>query len=387
MNELNNKSLYEEEEDCKTQSLGVEINYDYEHISLVQADTPIKTICKAIDNKELELKAEYDDIWKNDKISKIIETILLGIPLPLIYLAEKRDKTIVIDGKKRLLAIYKYIKNEIRLSGLVIFSSLNNLTFDGLDGFSRDKILNFTVRTVTFFNIGYGIPRYEVFSRFLTQSFSHSAHDFRNRYYSGPFTDFSKELAGDESFVKITGLQSSDLQKYGNELVQRFFAFSALNISNYKPPIRILIDDACRFNNDRLSRIEKEKLNTVKEKFIQICSNILEVFGENCFRVAIKDSFSNKELCDKDQFHIGLYDILMWSFARVDSELLLKRKEYIKTALDKLLANDEDFKCCILSTSTSKEVIQQRFIIWTNTLIELFKDENEDLWKSIKTIK
>lgn len=90
--------------------------------------------------------------WNNLEQSKFIESIILGLPIPPLLMADSKGQLFVIDGMQRVLTINAFLNNHLQLSGLTVLDSLNGLYFKDLIPSRQRKFLNTSIRTITFSN-------------------------------------------------------------------------------------------------------------------------------------------------------------------------------------------------------------------------------------------
>ncbi len=98
-------------------------------------DPPIKALVQEIKDRELEVRPSFQRyaIWDEVRKSKLIESVLLNIPIPTLFFAEDDDKTrVVVDGQQRLLAVKEFLENRYALSGLEVLRALVGKRFDDL---------------------------------------------------------------------------------------------------------------------------------------------------------------------------------------------------------------------------------------------------------------
>ena len=121
---------------------GKEINYDTHVFTLEKLSNELgeEYICRA------SIK------WDSGKESKFIESIILGIPIPTILLANNKQKLLVIDGIERISVMYAFINNYLQLNNLTVLDSLNGLYFKDLLPSRQRKFLNTSIRTIIFSN-------------------------------------------------------------------------------------------------------------------------------------------------------------------------------------------------------------------------------------------
>jgi hypothetical protein len=179
-------------------------------------------------------------IWDTKKASRLIESAILEIPIPNIYLSEEEyNKEYVIDGQQRLLSFFSFIDGkfpdgkEFHLVGLKVRNDLNNKIFSELDDILKDKILNCKIRTITFISGAESKLKFEVFERLNTGSVSLNYQELRNCIYHGEYIDSLREMSEDEDFRYLLGLRQAEPRMKDIELVTRFAAFCHFTYLNY----------------------------------------------------------------------------------------------------------------------------------------------------------
>jgi len=116
-------------------------------------------------------------VWDATKASRLIESALLGIPIPVIYVAEEQDnREFVIDGQQRLTSFFSFIDGrfpdgtDFKLTGLKVFRELNGAKYLNLDEHLQDVIRYFKLRTITFKKDSNQDLKFEIFERLNTGS-------------------------------------------------------------------------------------------------------------------------------------------------------------------------------------------------------------------------
>src|SRR5206468_8130876 len=208
-----------------------------------QGDPEIESLLGKYKRGKLLIQPDFQRqfVWDGTKASRLIESVLLEIPLPVIYISEEKDgQQHVIDGQQRLTSFFSFIdgffpdKKEFRLSGLKVFTELNGKRFAELDDVQQDKIRYYKVRTITFRQESETDLKFEVFERLNTGSVSLNDQELRNCIYRGPFNDLLRKLSKHEDFVYLLGLKQPDKRMKDVELVLRFAAFHHGTYLNYK---------------------------------------------------------------------------------------------------------------------------------------------------------
>lgn len=165
--------------------------------------------------------------WKNPKRSKLIESILLGIPLPAFYLRENPEGAMaVIDGKQRLSAIFDYINGNYRLERLTELKSISGLTYEQLPPFMQNRIEESQMVFHIIKPQSYDSMTMEVFQRVNHGGEKLSAAEIRNFLYAGQSTKLINQLAETDIFKDlIKGYIKPQKRMQDRECVTRFISF------------------------------------------------------------------------------------------------------------------------------------------------------------------
>lgn len=313
-------------------------------------------------------------VWDNKKASRLIESILLNIPIPLIYMVAINGQINVIDGQQRLTSIFNFLDGKFKLTGLVAFSNLNKLSFKDLDEEYQNRINDYHIRTITFKSSAASDLQYEIFSRLNTGSVALNDQELRNCVYRGKFNDLLKELATNEKFLDILGLNGPHKRMQDVELVLRFLSFYINTYIKYKSSMKSFLNNTMNSENIVFSK-DDSKAAEYRKVFNQAVNNVFSLLGTNCFRRFIKNKDSNDSTWESRRFNVSLYDILMWSLCEIDSNLLMRHKDAIREALINLMVEDDDFISSIQISTSDPKVVRRRFEIWKKTLDEILDND------------
>ena len=240
------------------------------------ADPDFFTLVRRINNGTINLQPDFQRgyVWDNHKASKLIESILLGIPLPTIYLAEEANgKEVVIDGQQRLTAVKLFMENEFKLIGIQSFPELNKKLFKELPDDKMKTIENGSIRTITFRKDSDEDLKFAIFERLNTGSVPLNDMELRNCIYRGNYIELLKKMAENTTFRKLIGIKTADKRMKDVELVLRFSALYHATYLNYEAPIKTFLNkDAKKY----------QKINIVTnhiEKFKKIEEQLLDEYG------------------------------------------------------------------------------------------------------------
>jgi uncharacterized protein with ParB-like and HNH nuclease domain len=169
-------------------------------------DFIVGSVEEQIADGQLILQDEYQrrQIWDARKSSRLIESLLLNVPIPVCYFAELEDSTYsVIDGQQRLTSIARYIQNLFPLSGLRVRPELNKLRFSELDKADQRLIKTRTIRCIVIQRESHPDIRFDVFERLNQGGVKLTPQELRNSNYRGDLNQLIKNLCENKRFQKI----------------------------------------------------------------------------------------------------------------------------------------------------------------------------------------
>lgn len=307
-------------------------------------------------------------VWDSTKASRLIESALLGIPIPVIYISQQPDnKEYVIDGQQRLTSFFSFIDGkfpdgtDFKLNGLKVFRELNGQRYGALGDTLQDVIRYFKVRTITFKKESDEDLKFEIFERLNTGSVSLNDQELRNCIYRGRFNVLLKELSRDADFTFLLGLKKPDKRMKDMELVLRFAAFHHATYLNYKSPMKNFLNGEA----EKYREIGKDEEHQLHSAFKNACQIIRSVFGETAFKRFYKGSEKSPGgHWEPKKFNASLYDILMYTFAREDKNVVYQNLGAIREALIFLMTDNQEFINSIELSTSSLQAITKRFDIW-----------------------
>lgn len=332
------------------------------------------------------------EVWKKPRKSRLIESILRGIPIPSIYLAkEGEERYAVIDGQQRIDSITEYLDDDFGLSesGLDKFKELKNQRYSNLKGEHRQlasRLLDAKIPAIIVGMHADGEIVHEIFNRLNTGGMKLNAQEIRNCMYHGDYNELIKTLAlRDENFVYLLGSSQENLYRRMNdaELVLRFFAFNRLGrfyIEEYKPPLKRFLNremEAQKTIND----VEKQEFTNIFKESVKLTK---EVYGKNAFRKFNKGSKNEVNgKWDNKIVNKAIFDVVMCGFAhyvdRGNGEDIIRFKDAIREELIYLMAHDEEFIDAIVRDRTYEKIpVRARFRIWFDSLREIIEEQNNN---------
>lgn len=282
----------------------------------------LRQIVELITDGDIELTPDFQRnfIWDRTRQSKLIESILLGLPLPSIYLSQYQDgRLTVVDGLQRLTTIKRFLDNEFTLSNLEYLDVCNGKNYKSLEGvLSPLRLRKFSQTQIMCFVIDYRSPsqlKFDLFRRLNTGGKPLNNQEIRNCLSRPTVQQTLKSMVELESFKEATDYSVKDSRMEARETALRFiyfydqFQINNINI-NYNGDMESTLDNYI----DVLNKRSIEELN----KYLLIYDNTMSIayhlFGEYCFRKVIPETVNgrrtpiNKLLMLTMSIHLTKYD-------------------------------------------------------------------------------
>lgn len=299
-------------------------------------------------------------VWKEDKQSRLIESILMRVPLPVFYVAEDQEgRFVVVDGRQRLTTIARFLNNKLALK-LPERKELHGKTFADLDQRLRDRVEECNL---VFYIIDRKAPeraRLDIFER-VNGGEVLTRQQMRNALYNGPATVFLREEAESRLFIRATGGSLNVNRMLDREFVNRFCSFSLLPLASYKGDMDQWLAQGLK-TLAALSDAEKEHLRT---RFRRTLTNNLNVFGRHAFRKH-RDPDQGRSV-----INASLYDVMTQGLADQDETLVLERADALRAAFYARMG-DATFTHAITYGPNSPNLVRQRFEIAATMFAEVF---------------
>jgi hypothetical protein len=295
-------------------------------------------------------------IWKDEAQSRLIESILIRIPLPAFYMdATDENRWLVVDGLQRLTTLKRFVLDKkLRLCGLEFLGQLHGKTFDNLPRNFQRRIAE---TQVTVYLIEKGTPsgvKFNIFKRINTGGLPLSTQEIRHALNQGKVTEFLERLANLNEFKEATANSIRDDRMADRECVLRFLAFTITPYVEYK------VNDFDSFLNDRMAEINNmpdHNLDNLEQKFIRAMRAMLIIFERDAFRKPRKGNTPrfpiNKALFESWSANLGQLD---------DHQVfeLTEKKEILQEKFLDLM-NDREFDGSISQGTGNINKVKHRF--------------------------
>lgn len=347
---------------------------DFTAAVLHASDWTVETILSQLRRRNIEMNPRFQrrDAWNTGRKSKFIESVILGLPIPQIVLAEKREQRgryIVLDGKQRLLSLLQFTSHSTEgpncgfaLSGLEAREDLKRvryLTLDSQPTYQNDlnAFLNHTIRTVVIRNWPSAEFLHLVFLRLNTGSVKLSPQELRQALFPGSFSDYVDDAsANSQQLHVLLSRKNQDPRMRDVELLVRYLGFKNY-LNEYAGRMSAFIDFTCERMNKNWSNVSA-RVESQVEEFNAGTQCLIDLFGS--------DKIARK--VDSRSFNRAIFDAL--SFYAGDCRIRIHMKENsvaVVNAYHDVLQNDA-FRGAVESDTAGVPNTHARLWIWGDAL-------------------
>ncbi|MGM9533657.1 MAG: DUF262 domain-containing protein, partial [Intestinibacter sp.] len=240
----------------------------------------------------LDSEFQRENVWDRRQKSELIESVLMGLPIPTMYLSEDRyANLIVVDGRQRLTAFFEFLNGEFALSNLKILKALSGKKFDDLEPVYQSKIEDYQLITQIIKPTTPDSIKFNIFDRVNRGGTALNNQEMRNALYQGNSTVLLKRMSKSDAFKRATNNGIKDKRMKDKYLILRAIAFYLLmngmivdrkgNAVEYNGDI----DEFLGKTMDYLNFVESDVLNMLEYKFLFSMDRIHQILGEDAFRL------------------------------------------------------------------------------------------------------
>ncbi len=279
------------------------------------------------DNYIMDPDFQRDFIWDERKQSKLIESVLMRIPLPVFYIAENEDgRVVVVDGLQRLSTFRHFVERGLRLR-LPKKPELNNRRFADLPAKLQNRIEDFNL---TLYIIDAKAPeqtRLDIFER-VNSGVALSRQQMRNCLYVGQATRFLRDEAATDIFLRATGASLDSRTMRDREFINRFCGFQ-IRRDWYNGDMDLFLAETLQ----RMNRMSDAEINELSDQLRISLANNHSVFGRQAFR---KHSAGQEK---RNVINASIWDVMSTGLARYDGDTVNARADELRESFFELLQN------------------------------------------------
>ena len=353
---------------CDTKPFPIDKPFDPSSLKCEVKNTTVGELCMMLKNNLIDLQPDFQrhgDLWGKRKKSLLIESLILGLPLPSFYFFIDREqkKWVVIDGLQRLCTLNDFfVEKSLRLTELQFLSD-SHLSRN-IDDFTYFEQLEMSMRSVTL-NILSGDSsieaKYIMFQRINSNGTKLTPSEVRNALFHGPAMEFAKKLALSDEFISTTNNEVSFKRLSSLDYVLRFLAFHLCSYENYRDnKMNDFIGNVLERINLSYQKKDYDNLSNVFFHSLGVCK---ELMGKQAFRKPLSEQEKKNKDIRPNKVSIALFEATMCAVSHLNASqtsLLLQRKvSFWKNYCDSF--KDENFQKHISNGTNKFKAIFIRF--------------------------
>ena len=347
------------QENCSME--GVIKNNEEKIVYTDRKDYPLSTILEMYNDGDIITQPDYqrDYIMDDKKASKLIESVLLQIPIPTIYLCEENDsRSSVIDGQQRLTSFVRYLSNEFKLTGLEEISSLNGKYFKDLEKSYQRKIKQTSISSIVIKKESQDL-KYEIFARLNQGSVKLKPQELRNCIYRGSLNNLLESIAKENSLLTKM-FHGENTRKQYQEYILRFFALR--NYQTCASSLKKTMNDYMAKNQN----LNEEEINKLKTLFNSKIDIIKQIFGEHAF--CGYDRLNNKIT---STFSGSIYDSLIIPCSYFDNHTLIAHADALRQKFEETKISNQTYQDYTYAATGSKHRVIGRIKLIYDLIYEI----------------
>jgi hypothetical protein len=368
-----NKDVYSLEQDIINSNEEI---YDsnivsVEGVNVYSRDWTVATILQQIKQGNIALSPKFQrrNAWTDEKRSRLIESLILNLPIPEIVLAEnpyEKGKFIVIDGRQRLMTIYSFLEADQtywanpKTINLIIAKDINNKSYADLDESQKNRLDNASIRCTVIFGHKDDGLLYEIFHRINAGAVPLSTQELRQALFKGHFSDFLLDKTNDapQPIHKVLGIEKPHDRLLDCEILLKFFAYSNFS-QQYNGDLKSFLDSSTKRLNEKTPQLidkDYEAFNRALS-LLSSCLGDYEKIGH----------FINTD--NIDRFNSNLFVLQVCYFALLPDHT---DTQQFKSAFQQLCSNSS-FIDTFKSNTAKLENVKKRFSFFEKMLNSALK--------------
>ncbi len=288
------------------------------------------------ETKELQLAPAFQRhrVWKIAQQRELIESVLMGIPIPVVYVFENENGLKqMVDGRQRVTTLIDYMNDRFTLNKLKMLPDFDGKKFSQLPPIYRSKLERYQVLVYVIEPPTPERVKYDIFDRVNRGGTQLNNQEMRNALYSGPATELLQSLSESQAFQQATGGGIDRARMRDQYIILRFLAFHALREKRIAFDYKSNLDELLAHFMRDLNAQPPEVLNAIKKTFILAMERCHAVLGKDAFRFDMTN-------VNKRPINMALFETLTYLFvildpSRCDHKQLKKGVTELKQTFDR----------------------------------------------------
>lgn len=316
-------------------------------------DLALSQIKEMFDDGDIIPQPDYqrDYVMDEKTSSRLIESVLMNIPIPTVYLCEESDgRFSIIDGQQRMTSIVKFLKNEFSLRGLEELNDLNGKKFADLDKTLQRTLKSCTLNSIILTKESQEL-KYEIFARLNQGSIRLKPQELRNCIYRGSLNNLLESIASNNKILKDLFIDENRRKNY-QEYILRFFALR--NYQEYSSSMNKTMNNfMATYQN-----ADEDKIKELKDSFNRTIDIIKQVFGNDAFCAydRQKGKYMNK-------FSGSIYDSIIVACSMFNTHDLMSHADDIRDCIQDMKKNNTEYQEYTYAATGSKNRVIGRIMM------------------------
>lgn len=379
----------------------LQIPEEYRRLTAEERSVSVRELWQRFLSRELMVEPDFQRhyVWDLTRASRYVESLLLGLPTPPLFLSEAQDGSWeVVDGHQRLETLFRFMQPllsgpseaagkpgitrtlvPLSLRALEVLSELNGQRIEALKLADRQKLWDTNLKVIL---LKADTPRdmkYVLFTRLNLGSVSLNNQELRNCLYRGPYNTLIAMLSESRTFLDLWGRNASDNRMRHRELLLRFFALLHRR-DRYRVPYRAFLNDEMEANRE-LQEADQTRCRAELECAMQWVDR---VFGSEALRLFRKGDGNNPQGRWGNRRVDLVYEVAMVGFAQFGASLERAWKSLqsgeqplfrsaLRSNLIDVMVNNQ-FTDTLDEATTGSRTVHQRFELWNGALESVVND-------------
>lgn len=373
----NDISLENEDELNNLEYLGDEEKPLFESVRVTKKDFSVYELYRKYKKDQLILEVDFqrNTVWGYKQKCELIESILMGLPLPIFYFKQQNNATyVVVDGKQRLSTLFEFLNNDFTLKSLKILTFLNGKRFKDLIeemGIYQSQLEDYQVYSHVILPPTPDKILFDIFDRVNRGGTKLNKQEIRNALYHGRGLNMITAIAKSKEFETVTRIKhKKDTRMKGTYLITRFLSFFLLfHDLLIKDGIKYEyigdIDDLIEITLIQLNESSEEDLNQMKELTIKCLKLSYDILGQGAFR---------REMNKSNPINMNIFETILYFMALIlEHKNKISSYEKMKNRLQEVI-NSEEFLTYIGNSRENAGKVKGRFRL----MEQLYQEINYD---------
>lgn len=323
-------------------------------------------------NKRIILDSDFqrESVWKPIQKAELIESILMGLPLPIFYFnQDKKGRLIVVDGRQRLTALFEFMSNDWSLKNLKVLKELNGKKFEDLDPIVQSQIEDYQIQAHVIQPPTPDRIKFDIFDRVNRAGTQLNKQEIRNALYQGASTILLKKIVETKAFEKATeSAFVRNARMKDKYIVLRYIAFHLYLEGNilfageryvYKNDI----DELLGLTMEQINNMSDIEVSNLYKTIIEALEKTITIVGENAFRL-IRSNGSRSPI------NMNVFEVVMYLMSKTD----VSEKEKNKKIVSKIneIKSSNEFLDAIGNHRDNWSKVEKRFAMMDEILEEVY---------------